>query len=62
MIAAIEAPFALLQKPVKVVRRDAIEPTHMPLRLVPEVLDPLDVMPALAHEDLAVVDASVGKL
>ena len=43
MIAAIEAPFALLQKPVQVVRRDAIVPTQMPLRLVPEVLDPIDV-------------------
>lgn len=62
MTAAIEAPFALLQKPVEVIRRDAIEPTQMPLCLVPEVLNPIDVMPALWHEDLAVVDASVVKL
>lgn len=63
MTAAIEVPFALFQKPVEVVRRDAIEPIQMPLRLVQEILNPIiDVMSALGYEDLAVVNASVVKL
>jgi hypothetical protein len=41
MVAAIEAPFTLFQKTVEMVRRDAIESTSMPLRLVPEVLTKL---------------------
>lgn len=62
MTAAIEVPFAFFQKPVEVVRRDAIEPIQMPLRLVQEILNPIDVMSALGYEDLAVVNASVVKL
>ncbi len=60
--AAIEAPFTPLQKPVEIVRRKAVEATRMPLRLVPEGLNPLDMMSPLGHEDLAVADAPVGKL
>lgn len=57
MTAVIEAPFTLLQEPVKVVRCDAIEPPQLSLCLVPEVLHSIDVMPALGYEDLAVIDA-----
>ena len=39
MVAAIEAPLTLLQKPVKVIRRQAVEATQMPLGLVPKVLN-----------------------
>src|SRR5690349_18471413 len=60
--AAIEAPFTLLQKPVEIVWREPLEPPQMPLRLVPEVLNAGDMMPALRHEDLAVVHTSVVKL
>jgi hypothetical protein len=59
--AVIEAPLALLQKPVKVVWRDAIEPTQMSFCLVPEVLNPIDVMPSFRHKDFAVVNTSVVK-
>ncbi len=62
MIAAIEAPLTLLQKPVEMVRCDAIESTQMPLRLVPEILNPIDVMAPFGDEDLAVIDASMVKL
>ena len=62
MPTAIEAPFAFLQKPVNVVRREAIEPTQLPLGLIPEVLNPIDVLPSLGHEDLAVINAPVVKL
>ena len=52
MTIAIEAPFTFLQKPVKIVRRQAVEVTQVPLRLVPEVLNPIDGMPPLSHEGL----------
>lgn len=59
MVAVIKAPFTLLQKPVEVPRRDAIEPPKMPLRLVLKFLNSINVMPSLGHEDLAVVHAPV---
>ncbi len=62
VVAAIEAPLTFLQKPVKVVRCEAIEPTQMPLGLVPEVLDAVNVMPALRHKGLAMVHTPVMKL
>lgn len=61
MVAVIEAPFTLLQKPVEVARRDAIDPPQRPFCLVPNVLNAIDVMPSLGHEDLAVVHAPVVK-
>lgn len=60
--AAIETPFTFFQKPVEVVRRQAVETTELPLRLVPEVLNPIDMMPSLGHKGLAVIDAPVMKL
>lgn len=44
MVASIEAPLALLQKPVKVLRLDAIKPPQVTFGLVPEILNPIDVI------------------
>ena len=43
---------------MEVVFGDAVVFSHMPLRLVPEVLDPVDVVP-LVREQLGVVDPQV---
>ena len=44
MLSSIEAPFALFQKPVETVRLDAVVFAHVTLGLVPEVLDPGDMI------------------
>ena len=41
--AVIEAPFALFEEEVEVGLRDAVVPCEMPLGLVPEILDAIDV-------------------
>ena len=50
MVAMVKTPFALLQKPVKVVRFDAVETPQMTLGLVPEVLDAVDVILLVSKE------------
>lgn len=50
MIPSIEALFALFQKPVEIVRFDAVIFRHVPLGLVPEVLDPGDVILPVGKE------------
>lgn len=50
MVASIEAPFALLQEPVKVLFPDPVKSTQMPLGLVPEVLDTVDVIVPVGEE------------
>ena len=50
MGTAIEAPFALLQKPVKIVLFDAVEHAHMTFGLVPEILDPVDVVALVGEQ------------
>lgn len=62
MVAAIEAPLTLLQKPVKIIRRQAVEATQMSRGLVPKVLNAIDLMPSLRDEDLTVVHAPMVKL
>ena len=44
MVASIEAPLALLQKPVKMYQLDAIKTSQVTLRLVPETLNPVDMI------------------
>ena len=61
MVTSIEAPFALLQKPVEVLLLDAVKTPQVTLGLVPEVLDPVDVIPAL-REEFGVVDPHVMKI
>src|SRR5271167_85234 len=57
-LRGIESPLALLQEEVEVGGRDTVESSHMPLGLIPEVLDAVDVV-VLIGEELGVVDAVV---
>ena len=50
MVASIEAPFALLEKPMKIVRFDGIESLQMSFGLVPKVFDPVDVISPVGEE------------
>lgn len=50
MVAAIEAPFALLEKPIKVLLFYAVESAHVTLGLVPKVLDSIDVILLIGEE------------
>ena len=58
MVASIEAPFALLEKPIKVLRFDAVESPHVTLGLVPEILNSIDVI-FLIGEERRVIDSAV---
>jgi hypothetical protein len=44
VVASIEAAFALLGKTIKVFLFDAVEPAHVALGLVPEILDSIDII------------------
>ena len=44
MVSSIETPLTLLQEPIEVARLGPVESTQVPLGLVPEVLDPVDVV------------------
>ena len=55
VVAAVEPPFALLQEQIEALLGDAVEAAQMPLRLVPEILDPIDVSP-LVPKPLRMVD------
>ena len=58
MVSSVEAPFTLLQEPVEIVRFDAVVLARVALGLVPEVLDPVDVI-ALIGEQPWVIDPAV---
>ena len=55
VVAAVETPFARLQEQIEALLGDAGEAAQMPLRLVPEILDPIDVSP-LVPKPLRMVD------
>ena len=57
----IEAPFALLQVERGMLAGDAVETPEMALGLVPEVFDPVDVVP-IFHKSLRVIAADVMEL
>ena len=61
MVSSIEAPLALLQKPVETGWLDAIEFAQVTLGLVPEVLDSVDVV-FLVREFHRMVDSLVVKI
>ena len=44
MTSSVEAPFALLQEVVKALLFDPVKHPQMTFRLVPKVLDPIDVI------------------
>jgi hypothetical protein len=60
MVSSIESPFTLLQKPVKISTFYPVKSAHMTLGLVPEVLDPIDVI-LLISKQLRVVDTYMPK-
>ena len=55
MIASIEAPLAFLEEPVKVLLLNTIKFAHLALRLIPEILDAVDMIFTIG-EQFAVVD------
>ena len=50
MAASVEAPFTFLQEPAEIVGFNAVVLAHVPLRLVPEGLDPVDVVSIVGEE------------
>ena len=60
MIASIESPFKLLQKPVTISACYPIKSAPMTLGLVPEILDPIDGI-LLIGKQLRVVDTYMPK-
>ena len=58
MIASVEAPFAFLQKPVKILLFDAVKFAQMPLCLVPEIFNSVEVVLPVSKQ-LRVVDTHV---
>jgi hypothetical protein len=62
MVATVETPVTLFQKPVTAVLGDAVEAAQGPLGLTPTVFNPVDVMAAGTDEYFSVVDPSVVKL
>ena len=55
MVATIEPPLAFLEEQKKAVLGDAVEPSQVALGLVPEILDPVDVVLPV-REALRMVD------
>ena len=60
MITAIKPPFALLWKPVKVIPFYTIEPTEMPLCLIPEIPDSVYIA-AFVCKLIRVIDTAMMK-
>ena len=58
MVASVEGPFALLEKPVEAFLFDAIEMSQVTLGLIPEVFNAINVI-APVGEELGVVDVHV---
>ena len=56
MVASIEAPFTLLEKPMKIILCDTIESSQMSFGLVPKVFDPVGVSFPVG-EELGMIDA-----
>ena len=50
MVASVEAPFALLEKPIKVLLFDSVETPHVTLGLVPEIFNSIDVILLIGEE------------
>ena len=61
MVASVEAPFAILEEPVKALLFDAIEPTQMMLGLIQEASKAINMIFPLG-EELGVVDSHLVKV
>ncbi len=62
MVAFAEAPFALLEEPVKTFFSDAIESTQMTLGLIPEVFYPVYMVVFRLSKMSLVIDSMMVKL
>ena len=62
MVPAVEAPFTFFQEPRETAFRNAIEAPQMALRLIPKVLDTIDVMASFTDEHRAVIHTPMMKL
>lgn len=62
MAPTVEAPFTFFEKPIETVFWNAIESPQMALRLIPKVLDAVDVMAVFADEHLAMIHTPMMKL
>ncbi len=60
-IRVVKTPLTFLQKVVKVLLWNAIEFTHMPLSLIPEILNSIDMI-MLVRKQFGVVNSVVLKL
>ena len=56
MIAPIEAPFALLEEPVKVFRLDTVKATQVSFGLIPKIFYSIDMI-MLFRKLLGMIDA-----
>ncbi len=62
MTGTSDPSLAFVQEPGKTTFRDAVDASQVPLRLVPKVLNTIDVVPAFPPEGFAVTDTRVMKL
>ena len=56
MVASIEAPFALLEEPVKVFRLDTVKAAQVPFGLIPEIFYSIDMI-TVFRKLLGMIDA-----
>ena len=61
MAFSVETPLALFEEPIERLPRHAVEATQMPLGLVPEVLDAVDMVSGF-NKPLRVIDAMMSEL
>lgn len=62
MGAAIEAPLAFLQVPVKTLLADPVESAHMAFGLTPEIFNPVDMVASSGDEGLTMIHTPMMKL
>ena len=58
MVTSIEPPLTFLEEQKKAILWDTVEPSHVPFGLVPEVLDPIDVILPVSKA-LRVIDSNM---
>jgi hypothetical protein len=61
MVPAVESPFTFFQEPIETAFRNAIKAPPMALRLIPKVLDTIDVMTSFTDEHRAVIHTPMMK-
>ncbi len=61
MATTVEAPLTFFQEPMKTVFRDAIKTPQMALRLIPKILDAVNVISLVTDKHLAVIHSPMVK-